>query len=118
MTSFKDMEDNLKSFLIQEQSDAHNIKTLSAAKYNNLKIWIDLAKYVQPHIFIHLAISEAVFSLDDASKIYGGLGYEERFVQKWLSRMGVRDKLMTLWRTAETNRGRTYKSEVRGSDVV
>ena len=36
MATFKDMEDNLKSFIMHEQSDAHNVKTMNAAKYNNI----------------------------------------------------------------------------------
>ena len=38
MATFKDVEDNLKSFIIQEQSDAHNIKSVNVSKYNNIKI--------------------------------------------------------------------------------
>ena len=49
MATFKDMEDSLKNFMVQEQSDAHNIKSVNMAKYNNIKIWMDLNKYVQPH---------------------------------------------------------------------
>ena len=42
MTTLKDMEDNLKTFIIQEQSDAHNVKTVNTAKYNNIKIVMDV----------------------------------------------------------------------------
>ena len=100
MATFKDLEDNLKNFIIQEQSDAHNVRNVNIAKYNNIKIWMDLTKYVQPHFFIRVSISEAVFSLDDCSKIYGGLGYEERFIIKWYGRMGIKDKLSELWNSA------------------
>ena len=98
------MEDSLKSFIIQEQSDAHNVKTVNVAKYNNIKIWMDLAKYVQPHFFVRISISEAVFALNDCSKINGGLGYEERFITKWFGRMGIKEKLIELWNTAEKNK--------------
>ena len=104
MASFKDLEDNLKSFIMQEQSDAHNVRNITSAKYNNIKIWMDLAKYLQPHFFIRISISEAVFSLNDCSKINGGLGYEERIVIKWFSRMGIKDKLTELWNSAEKSR--------------
>ncbi len=104
MATFKDMEDSLKSFIIQEQSDAHNVKTVNVAKYNNIKIWMDLAKYVQPHFFVRISISEAVFALNDCSKINGGLGYEERFITKWFGRMGIKEKLIELWNTAEKNK--------------
>ena len=97
MVTFKDLEDNLKSFIIQEQSDAHNVRNANIAKYNNLKIWMDYKKYTQPHIFVRISISEAVFSISDNTKINGGLGYEERFVQKWFGRMGIKEKLSELW---------------------
>lgn len=103
MASFKDMEDNLKRFIIQEQSDAHNVKTMNVAKYNNIKMWIDLTKIQEPHMFIRISISEAVYSLNDFSKINGGLGYEERFVLKWFNRFGIKDKLMELWNAAQGN---------------
>jgi hypothetical protein len=44
MATFKDMEDSFKKFVIQEQSDAHNTRTVSTAKYNNIKFWMDLTK--------------------------------------------------------------------------
>ncbi len=104
MATFKDMEDSLKNFMIQEQSDAHNVKTVNLAKYNNIKIWMDLSKYVQPHFFVRVSISEAVFALSDCSKINGGLGYEERFIIKWFGRMGIKEKLTELWNNAEKNK--------------
>ena len=104
MATFKDMEDSFKSFIIQEQSDSHNVKSVNNAKYNNIKMWMDLTKYVQPHFFIRISISEAVFSLSDCSKLNGGLGYEERFVIKWFGRMGIKDKLQELWSSAQQNK--------------
>ena len=38
MATFKDMEDSLRNFMIQEQSDAHNVKNVNTAKYNNIKM--------------------------------------------------------------------------------
>ena len=104
MATFKDMEDSLKNFIIQEQSDAHNIKSVNQAKYNNIKIWMDLSKYVQPHFFVRISISEAVFALAGCSKLNGGLGYEERFIIKWFGRMGIKEKLIELWNNAEKNK--------------
>ena len=101
MTTFKDLEDNFKNFLINEQSDAHNIKTFNAAKYNNLKIWMDPSKNAQGHFFVRISISEASFALNDCTKINGGLGYEERFVYKWFGRMGIKSKLRELWNSSE-----------------
>jgi len=104
MATFKDLEDHFKNFIIQEQSDAHSARNINVIKYNNIKIWMDLSKYLEPHFFIRISISEAVFSIEDCSKINGGLGYEERFVIKWFGRMGIKDKLRELWNTAEKSR--------------
>lgn len=104
MATFKDMEDSLKSFIIQEQSDAHNVKNVNVAKYNNMKVWMDPMRNQTPHVVIRISISEAVFSLDSFGKLNGGLGYEERFVQKWFNRYGVKEKLLELWNFAEKNR--------------
>lgn len=99
MSSFKDLEDSLKKFMLDEQSDAHNVRNVSVAKYNNLKVSMDASKYQIPHFIIRITISEAVFSLADCAKINGGLGYDERFVIKWFGRMGIKDKLRELWNT-------------------
>lgn len=104
MATFKDLEDSLKNFIIQEQSDAHNIKSVNTAKYNNIKLWMDLTKYLEPHFFVRLSISEAVFSINDCSKLNGGLGYEERYISKWFGRMGIKEKLNELWNSAEKMR--------------
>jgi len=104
MASFNDLEDNLKKFMINEQSDAHNIRTANVHKYNNLKIWMDVSKYQQPHFFVRVSISEAVFSINDCTKFNGGLGYEERFVYKWFGRVGTKEKLLDLWKTASSER--------------
>ena len=104
MATFKDLEDSFKSFLLQEQSDAHNARNTNIAKYNNIKIWMDLTKYTQPHFFVRISISEAVFSAADCTKINGGLGYEERFIIKWFGRMGIKEKINELWGSAEKER--------------
>ena len=61
-------------------------------------------KSVIPHVTIRISISEATYSLNDFSKSNGGLGYEERFVVKWFSRYGIKEKLSELWKTAEKNK--------------
>jgi len=104
MTTFKDMEDSLKSFILQEQSDAHNVKNVNAAKYNNIKIWMDPSKNQTPHVIIRISISEATFILEGFNKINGGLGYEERIILKWFGRFGIKDKLVELWNFAEKNK--------------
>ena len=97
MATFKDVEDNLKSFIVQEQSDAHNARNVSQAKYNNLKITMNPSRNPVPHVTIRISISEATYLLNGFSKVNGGLGYEERLVLKWFGRYGVKEKLLELW---------------------
>ena len=105
MATIKDVEDSLKNFIIQEQSDVHNRGSINHAKYNNIKISMEPAKEAQPHITIRISISEATFLLADFTKLNGGLGYEERLVLKWFGRYGVKEKLTELWSSAEKNKG-------------
>ena len=101
MATFKDLEDNLKTFMIQEQSDAHNVKSINRAKYNNIKLSMNPKKNMMSHITIRISISEATFSLNDFCKLNGGLGYEERFVIKWFGRYGIKEKLLELWNSSK-----------------
>lgn len=101
MATIKDVEDSLKTFIIQEQSDAHNRGSVNNAKYNNIKISMDPTKNPLPHVTIRISISEATFSLNGFTKSNGGLGYEERFVLKWFGRYGIKEKLLELWGSAE-----------------
>lgn len=104
MATLKDVEDSLKTYIIQEQSDAHNRGSINNAKYNNIKISMDPTKDPLPHVTIRISISEATYSLADFSKSNGGLGYEERLVIKWFGRFGVKEKLIELWSSAEKNK--------------
>lgn len=104
MATFKDLEDSLKNFIIQEQSDVHSSRNVNAAKYNNIKVFMDPTKITEPHFFVRITISEAVFSISDCTKLNGGLGYEERFIIKWFGRMGIKEKLAELWAFAEKNK--------------
>lgn len=103
MATFKDLEDSLKKFMLDEQADAHNIRNVSVEKYNNIKVWMDAGRYQIPHFIVRISISEAVFSISDCVKINGGLGYEERLVIKWHGRMGIKDKLRELWNNSSKN---------------
>ena len=104
MSSFKDLEDSLKTFIVQEQADAHHRGGVNNAKYNNIKITMNPTKNPLPHVIVRISISEAMFSLNSFTKTNGGLGYEERFVLKWFGRYGIKEKLLELWGTTENNR--------------
>ena len=97
MASFRELENNLKTFLIDSQSDAHNIKTMAASRYNNIKITMDPKKFKQRHVTIKMGMSEAMYTLDSFEKIGGGLGFEERLVHRWFERSGIKARLDECW---------------------
>ncbi|MBO5739241.1 hypothetical protein J6R97_07870 [bacterium] len=101
MATIKDMEDSLKAFIIQEQSDAHNKGSINQGKYNNIKIIMNPQKNPTPHVTIRITISEATWLLSNFTKTNGGLGYEERLVIKWFGKYGVKEKLADLWDNTE-----------------
>ena len=94
---------NLKTFLIDSQSDAHNIKTMSASRYNNIKITMDPKKNKDRHVTIKMGMSEATYLLSSFEKINGGLGYEERLVHRWFERSGIKSRLDECWEAANSN---------------
>ena len=101
MATFREVEESLKSFIIQEQSDAHHKGSYNASKYNNIKISVNPTRNPMPHVIIRISISEAIFSLATFTKINGSLGYEERFILKWFGRYGIKEKLRELWGSEE-----------------
>ena len=97
MASFRELEGNLKAYLIDVQSDAHNVKTMSVSRYNNIKVSMEPRKLATPHVSIKMGMSEAIFSLDSFEKLSGGLGFEERFVIRWFGRSGIKARLDECW---------------------
>ena len=97
MASFRELEGNLKTYLIEVQSDAHNVKTMAASRYNNITISMFPLKLPVPHVSIKMGMSEATFNLDTFEKLSGGLGFEERFVLRWFGRSGIKARLDECW---------------------
>ena len=55
--NLKELTDDLKDYVIAQQSDAHNKTNLKKERYNNLKLSMDIAKNSSPHIIINIGIS-------------------------------------------------------------
>ena len=102
MASFRELENNLKQFLIDSQSDAHNVKTMQASRYNNIRVSMDPKKIREAHFTIKMGMSEATFDLKTCEKISGGLGFEERFIHRWFERVGIKARLEECWEVALT----------------
>lgn len=102
MASFRELENNLKSYLIDVQSDAHNIKTMQASRYNNIRIQMEPKKLQSPHFTVKMGMSEATFDLASCEKLSGGLGFEERFIHRWYERSGIKARLEECWESEIT----------------
>lgn len=100
-SSFHLMEESLKAFLIDAQSDRHNSRNANFYKYNNLKIFMDPKKNQIPHFIIRIGISESIYKLENGEIISGGLGADERFVKRWIARYWKRLDFGNSWKEAK-----------------
>lgn len=97
---------DLKRYIIELQSDAHNKSSVRVERYNNLKLTMEPNADSKPHVVIDMAMSSAEFELKMGQKLYGGLGPDERYVIRWLSKSGTLPALMETWRAIVKNGGR------------
>jgi len=97
-TEFHTMEESLKNFLIEVQTDNYNSRNANLYKYNNLKIFMDPSKNKTPHFIIRIGISEAMFEIDKGEKLSGGLGSDERYVRRWLDRFFEKLDFNAAWK--------------------
>lgn len=97
MTNAHKLEVSLKEFIIDEQSDAHNIRNINFYKYNNLRLFMDPVKIAIPHFFVRIGISEACYRLSDCEKLSGGLGADAKYIPRWYNRVNIKEELSSLW---------------------
>jgi len=102
-SSFHVMEESLKDFLVDAQSDRHNTRSSNFYKYNNLKISMDPSKSQIPHFIVRIGISESVYRLDSGEIISGGLGSDERYVKRWIARTLKRFDIGNSWKDSQKN---------------
>ncbi len=97
----------LKVFIVDIQSDAHNKSNLRPERYNNLTIKMDLETPQEPIVKIAIGISSATFNIRTSEKLDGGLGPDERYVVRWLGKANVLESLRSCWNEALKNKGRS-----------
>lgn len=95
---FHFLEESLKSFLIDSQSDSYNAKGTNFYKYNNLRILMDKKKYSEPHFIVRIGISESVYTIETCERISGGLASDERYVHRWYEKTAIKPVLFEAWR--------------------
>lgn len=94
---FHRLEESLKEFLMDEQSDNYNSRNANLYKYNNLKVFMSPSQNKNPHFIIRIGISEAMYDISTGDKISGGLGSDERHIRKWLDRSFIKTDLGSAW---------------------
>ena len=87
--SISKFDNSLIEFLIKAMSDKYGDAKSHAYRYNNLKVSMDPRAFSDPHIFVTVGISEAVFSIIDGKKMEGGLGPEDGYVKRWIERNNI-----------------------------
>lgn len=96
--SISKFNNSLIEFLIKVMSDKYGDAKSHAYRYNNLKVSMDPRAISDPHIFVTVGISEAVFSIIDGRKMEGGLGPEDGYVKRWIDRTNINKELMSHWK--------------------
>lgn len=111
--TLNELASDLKTYIIEIQSDAHNKGNLRPERYNNLKFQMNIAENKNPHVVVNIGMSSAEFNLNTGDKTAGGLGPDERYVIRWLEKPTSMPALRECWKRVERNRGRaTEKYEV------
>lgn len=90
---------SLTDFLINAMSDKHLSERQIAQRLNNLKVFMDPLKLMDPHFFVSIGISEACYSIETGKKIDGSLGPEDSYVSRWASRTNINTALQTHWKS-------------------
>lgn len=95
---------DLKSLIIELNSDAHNRVNFRPVRYNNLKMEMNIEEETCPFIAISIGMSEAKYNLNTLEKIKGSLGADEKYVQRWFNKTGVLESLKDNYKLRLTNR--------------
>ena len=101
--SLNELAGELKTLIIDLQSDPHNKSNLNTARYNNLKLKMDPAQKASPHVIISISMSEAVFNITTGEKITGSLGPDERYVLRWFAKGSTLEGLKECWEEVKKN---------------
>lgn len=97
---------DLKTYIIEIQSDAHNKGNLRPERYNNLKFQMNIAANRNPHVLVFIGMSSAEFDLRTGDKTAGGLGPDEKYVMRWIDKPTSLPALRECWKRVEKNRGK------------
>ena len=102
--TLNELAGELKSLIIDLQSDAHNKSNINPARYNNLKLKIDPSQNASPHVIVTVSMSEAIFNLSTGEKITGSLGPDERYALRWLTKGSTMEALKECWNAVKSEK--------------
>ncbi len=101
--SLNELAGELKTLIVDLQSDAHNKGNLRMERYNNLKLQMEPTRNSSPHVVVVLAMSNAEFDISTGQRISGGLGPDERYVLRWFNKTGTLAALQETWDYVKKN---------------
>ncbi|MBE7709627.1 MAG: hypothetical protein E7Z93_04175 [Cyanobacteria bacterium SIG32] len=110
--TLNELSREMRDFIVELQSDAHNITGFKKYRYNNLKIEVlDPRTSTFPQARVTIGMSAAVFNIATLEKISGGLGPDERYVLRWFMRETNLQEVKEAWRRAEKRIGKAQGSD-------
>lgn len=98
---FNRLENSLKEFIVEAQSNSYNAKNMDLYKYNNLKINMDARRIASPHFTVRIGISEASYSIETCERIAGSLGMDEKFIPRWFNKSNIKEEIEAIWKTSK-----------------
>lgn len=104
--TLNELAGELKQYIIDLQSDLHNEGGIRFERYNNLKLIMSPNSNLKPHVIVDLSLSSAEFDIKTGQKQNGGLGPDERYVLRWISKSGTLPALQETWAAILKRRGK------------
>lgn len=91
------LENSLKEFLANANSQGMSARHSGAQRYNNLRLKMDFARNPNPHFTVVVGISSATFSIESCDKMEGGLAGDERFIARWYAKGEAKFQMEEVW---------------------
>ena len=96
--SLNELAEHLKELIKEMNKNSTNISPIHAYRFNNLKISMDPTTDNEPHVIFTVGVSEVKYSLSSLQRVSGSWGPDERYITRWLSRIGIVEDLKEQWR--------------------
>lgn len=96
----------LKVYILEAKSSNDKKSQYRPERYNNLKLSMDVVKDKIPHVTVTVGISEVKYNINTMDKMDGSLGPDEKYIQKWLDKVGIKESLLACWKARVDNRGK------------